>query len=93
MSATLNAIPPMDDPLGRYWKQPPDVREWPMDDSHILVERDAFDSLPEYSSSIPSGVYPGKCWRRMQATGPLFVWFGPEVAGRCAIHFREVLFA
>ncbi len=27
------------------------------------ISRSAFDGLPEYSCSVPTGVYPGKVWR------------------------------
>lgn len=58
----MTAIPPMTDPLGKYWKQPsPD--EILLDDEHALMTEATFKRLAEYSCSQPSGVYPGKMWR------------------------------
>lgn len=87
----MNEIPIMDDPLGKHWRQPTDIRSAPMDDQHILLSSEQVAGLAEYSSTIPTGVYPGKCWKRLQSTGPLFVWFGAETDGKCPILFREIL--
>ena len=89
----LGAIPPMDDPLGRYWEQPRDIRLAPMDDRHVLLTAQQRASLLEYSTTMPSGVYPGKCWRRQERDRDLLVWYGitdgrPDL---CSIEFREIL--
>lgn len=93
-------IPAMTDPMGRHWRQPP--REAiEVDDKHALMTEAVFKALPEYSDSIPSGVYPGKMWRRhdgifdRKATSyPWFLcWFGEVKDGKCEIVFREVLLA
>lgn len=63
-----------------------------------------FALLPEYSTSVPSGVYPGKMWRAevrppRELSHPLppsrwfLLWFG-EVPGRpdlCSNNQREVI--
>lgn len=79
-----NQIPEMTDPLGRHWRQPSDMREVPMDGEVVLLTRRQFDELADYSRSMPSGVYEGKCWRRSQvhpATGEIvewwLLWYGP----------------
>ncbi|BDA85009.1 hypothetical protein Sa4125_25510 [Aureimonas sp. SA4125] len=59
-------IPNITDPLGRYWNQPKDIREAPMDETHVLLTPHQFRELAEYSTTMPSGVYPGKCWKREQ---------------------------
>lgn len=64
MTHTLNAIPPMTDPDGRYWTQPLDIRAAPMDDTHVLLRPDQVVQLAEYDRSYPSGTYYGKCWLR-----------------------------
>lgn len=87
----MNEVPVMDDPLGKHWRQPADIRSAPMDDKHILLTPEQIAGLAEYSSTIPTGVYPGKCWKRIQSDGPLFVWYGPDVGGKCAILFRNIL--
>ena len=70
-----NSIPLITNPLGKYWQQPK-VSEIEIDDTHALMEKWAFDLLLEYSSSIPSGVYVGKMWKRKRKNGEwLLVWF------------------
>lgn len=60
-SATA-VLPPMTDELGKHWKQP--AREKLFISADIVyMSQASFDKLPEYSSSIPSGVYPGKMWK------------------------------
>lgn len=73
-----NIIPQMTDPLGKYWDQPKDIRSAPMDDDCVLLTRDQFNELSDYSRSIPSGVYPGKCWRATYKGGARYMlWYGP----------------
>lgn len=99
MAALQNAIPIMDDPLGKHWDQPADVRCIPMDGTHALLTHRQLGQLYSYDRSLPSGVYPGKCWQRKEpksASFPdgrhLLVWYGAETPeGRCPIHFREIL--
>lgn len=63
MSAVY-AIPPMLDPLGRYWLQPK-REEIEVDATHAVMSRSAFAKLSDYSRSQPSGVYSGKMWKRL----------------------------
>lgn len=89
----MNRIPPMTDPLGRHWKQP-SVDQILLDDNHALMDMAAFNCLPEYSRSIPSGVYPGKMWKAVLSDGTAHLcWFG-IVEGRpdvCSNNNREIL--
>lgn len=99
-----NSIPPITDPLGRYWDQPP-IERIAIDDTHALMTHEDFTLLPEYSASMPSGVYPGKMWRRRDgAFDPrcrpedrrwLLCWYGivPGDATVCSNNFREILIA
>jgi hypothetical protein len=81
----------MTDLNGKYWIQP--LREHILtDDKHAVMS--TFADLPEYSSTKPSGVYPGKMWRRHdgihdmnrraayirgEITLPwLLCWYGPD---------------
>ena len=96
-------IPAMTDTMGKYWNQP--KRELiEIDATHALMPKWVFEELREYSSTIPTGVYPGKMWRRHDgifdprtrqrndAPGRwLLCWYGDEDHGRCEIHFREIL--
>lgn len=56
-------IPEMTDPLGRHWLQPK-REELVIDETHALMSMSAFARLSDYSRTNPSGVYPGKMWRR-----------------------------
>ena len=56
-------IPEMTDPLGTSWHQP--LREdITVDAVSATMSQATFDALVEYSMSLPSGVYPGKMWKR-----------------------------
>lgn len=93
-------IPAMTDPMGRHWRQP-DPSAILLDYTHALMTSAVFKQLPEYSGSVPSGVYPGKMWRRHDGIFDrnatcrrwLLCWFDEEKNGRCEIVFREVLLA
>lgn len=74
----LNAIPAMTDPLGRYWSQPFDIRQAPMDNTHVLLSAEQVSQLMNYSSSYPSGTYDGKCWKREQKDGWYLCWYQPH---------------
>lgn len=58
-----NTIPPITDPLGKYWDQP-DTSKILVDDTHAVMSQATFEQLAEYSTTNPSGVYHGKMWRR-----------------------------
>lgn len=93
-------IPDMTDPMGRHWRQPPRERI-EVDATHALMTEATFKSLAEYSGTIPTGVYPGKMWRRHDGIfdrnakrHPWYLcWYGEEKDGKCEIVFREVLLA
>lgn len=86
-----NEIPPMTDPLGRYWDQP-NVSEVLIDDTHALVSRSAFDKLNQYDTSIPSGVYPGKMWKCRQRGVMYLRWYGlADDPNFCSNHHRILL--
>lgn len=65
MTTTLekNVIPPITDPLGRHWDQPP-TSDILLDDTHALMTTRTFEDLLEYSATNPTGAYEGKMWRR-----------------------------
>lgn len=56
-------VPPMNHPLSSVWRQPSRFRI-EVDNTHALMSQAVFNELLEYSSTQPSGVYPGKMWRR-----------------------------
>lgn len=85
-------IPEVTHPLGRHWEQPRDIRDAPMDDKHVLLTEYQFRQLHNYSATVPTGVYPGKCWRRQEKRGWLLVWYGIDRdPDRCTIEHREIL--
>jgi len=82
-------IPRMDDPLGKHWRQPANLRDrvgiyW----NHVTIsERDWF-ALSNYETANPSGVYPGKVWRR----GKYLRWYGPDRDNKCRlVTFRALV--
>lgn len=86
-----NTIPEMTHPYSKVWRQPKDIRTAPMDANHVLLDYRQFHSLAEYSTSIPSGVYDGKCWKRRGSKGWLLCWYAPaNDPTQCEIHFREI---
>lgn len=88
-------IPPMTHELGRYWHQPPRTAIL-VDDKHAVMSRASFKQLAEYSSSRPSGVYPGKMWKAITLDGTAYLcWYG-IVPGRddlCSNNTRRILIA
>lgn len=89
-----NNIPAMTDPLGRHWQQP-GADSILIDDTHAIMDRQTFDSLADYSRSVPSGVYPGKMWKAIMEDGQKFLrWYGIADDFRlCTCNEREILIA
>lgn len=86
-----NIIPAMTHELGCYWSQP-ERENILVDDTHAVMSRRDFDSLADYSRSIPSGVYPGKMWKSIMPDGSKFLcWFSNVRAGLCIREYREIL--
>jgi hypothetical protein len=99
----MNEIPPITDPLGKYWDQPA-RSEILVDEKHAVMTEETFRLLHEYSATNPTGVYPGKMWRRHdglfdQRCKPgerrwLLCWYAEcEDPKMCATHWREILIA
>lgn len=89
-----NVIPKMTHPFGQYWRQP-DVAKFLIDDESAVMSQAAFDTLAEYSRSVPTGVYPGKCWKRLDSGVWWLVWFGYSSKGHdyCSKNYRKILIA
>lgn len=87
-------IPPMTDPLSKHWQQPSSDGIL-IDAHHAVMDMKTFDALAEYSSSVPSGVYPGKMWKAIASDGRKFLrWFGVADDTRlCTCNQREILIA
>lgn len=85
-------IPPMTDPMGAAWRQP--KRESiEVDDTHAMMSRETFDTLPEYNWSIPTGVYEGKMWKRLKGAAHWWLcWYGPDPdPTKMAINYRDII--
>jgi hypothetical protein len=77
--------------LSRHWEQPNDIRDAPMDDKTVLLTPEQLKGLHEYSTSMPTGVYAGKCWKRIERNRTLLVWYGDVTPDdRCPILFRNI---
>lgn len=84
-------IPEMIDPLGQYWDQPKDIREAPMDDKTVLLTPRQLQGLHEYSTTMPSGVYPGKCWKRQEGRKWFLGWYGVDPDPKfCTNNWRQI---
>lgn len=70
-----NIIPPITDPLGKYWKQPK-PEDMLMFSGHVIMSDRAVNKLAEYSHSIPTGTYAGKMWKRKVRGGFALCWYG-----------------
>jgi hypothetical protein len=66
----------MTDPLSKHWNQPP-LEEIAVDDECAMMTKETFDRLPEYSMSIPSGVYAGKMWKHIAHPDMWLRWYQP----------------
>lgn len=85
-------IPLMTDPLGKYWDQPRDIRQAPMDETHVLLTARQLDDLLDYSSSYPSGTYDGKCWKRQGEDCWYLCWYQPHPTPvKIGIGYRIIL--
>lgn len=87
----MNIIPPITDPLGKYWDQP-STDDILLDDTHCAMSESNFKKLLEYSTSIPSGAYEGKMWKTYQKGIWYLRWYGPhENPAKLSINSRELL--
>lgn len=86
-----NKIPNITDPMGKSWKQPNNNDILIDDKNAILTEAQIYD-LHTYSTSLPTGVYVGKMWKRIDADGMWLVWYGEgKNKDSCSINYRLVL--
>jgi hypothetical protein len=96
-------IPPITDPMGANWVQP-DRNRIRIDERYARMNQATFDRLPEYSATRPTGVYPGKMWKRhdgafdhrfLEEGGTpvwLLCWYGEsDKPGCCSNHYREIV--
>lgn len=72
-----NIIPPITDPLGKHWRQP-NPENFAIDCTHALMTEADFQMLPEYSTTVPSAVYSGKCWKSERRGVWYLRWYGKD---------------
>ena len=77
MSNTLYLIPEITNPLGRYWTQP-DRKNILIDENVAIMDKISFDTLYEYSTSEPSGLYVGKMWKSKYNDYWCLRWVEPD---------------
>ncbi len=90
--SALQIIPKITDRMGAYWDQPA-RKNIVINSDHAIMSAHSFNNLPEYSSSIPTGVYEGKMWKRQFKNGWDLYWFynTPGKDDLCSTDFREIL--
>lgn len=87
----MTEIPPITDPMGKYWDQPP-VSDILVDDTHALMTFLTWKRLAEYSSTLPTGTYTGKMWKAFRTGGNWFLcWYGAIEGKDILIHTRAIL--
>lgn len=84
-------IPPMVDPRGAFWVQP-SPSEFAIGECAITT-LPTFKKLNEYSSTVPTGVYPGKMWKRRERGDVWYLcWYAEsESEGYCDIRRKRLL--
>lgn len=86
-------IPPITNPLGKHWRQP-DLTKLDVKGTYALLTQSEFDALAEYSTSTPTGVYPGKAWKSQGYDGKWWLrWFGESSKGPdfCSNNSRPIV--
>lgn len=88
-------VPPITEPLGRYWEQP-DPTNWLFSPTEVLMPAADLLLLSDYSYSQPSAVYEGKMWRlrNFPERDPNWYlhWWGPsENPQMCRNHVRKII--
>lgn len=86
----MDMIPEMTDAYGKHWKQPDRQMIFFRDgQAHVSAEDNKL--LSSYDSSMPSGVYPGKMWKRTNGATTYLCWYGEEKDGKCSIHYVPMM--
>jgi hypothetical protein len=75
----------------RYLAHFPEIRVF---DDHVEMTQRDVDRLDEYSTSVPTGVYLGKCWKAVFPDGVWLRWYGwpskEAKAGMASINSRRI---
>lgn len=78
-------IPEITDPMGKCWGQPKlsaikfnhltDKDKGLEIDEFVSMDPESFEKLMDYSTSIPTGKYAGKMWKRQTPQGWHLCWY------------------
>lgn len=79
-SEEKTVIPDIDDPLGKYWKQP-ETKEIILNGGLAIMNRAAFEKLHDYSNSRPSALYIGKMWKERFGADWILRWCSTSYKG------------
>lgn len=88
----MDVIPEMTDPRGKHWTQPDRQMIFIRGGVAHMTKQD-FSKLSQYDTSMPSGVYPGKMWKRLEKDKFYLVWYEdkPESNGKlCNIKYLPI---
>lgn len=87
-------IPPITNPMGKYWEQP-SKGEVVIDQTHALMNSEAFYKLHQYDTTTPTGIYVGKMWKRSQCGKSWFMFITPDWdkndPDMCIINARQII--
>lgn len=85
-------IPPMTDPLSKYWGQP-SAKDILIDETTAIMTEKTFRELKDYSASNPTGVYEGKMWKRCATSDECYMlcWYQAGAPDTCNIQTRTIL--
>lgn len=74
----------MTHPLSNHWEQP-NRNQIELTKDYAHMNLDTMNALAEYSTSIPSGVYGGKMWKRKINNIWHLCWYQRPYRGKCTI--------
>lgn len=87
----MHEIPEMTHELGRHWDQPlrHNIR---IDGDYAIMTEKTSLLLHRYDTSLPSGVYEGKMWARLEHDDELWLcWYGPSnEPDKCSINCKKI---
>lgn len=90
-------IPPITHPMGKSWSQPSLNQMEITEDGYVVMPKKTFNMLADYSTTMPSGVYPGKMWKAQWDGSWHLCWYGiiirdaVEDTTKCSINHRPII--
>lgn len=86
-------IPKMTHELSTAWEQPAHSEIKFTSDGYSVVTKEGLEQLKQYDTSLPSGVYAGKMWKRAEGNSMYLCWYqdSPDEPGKCDIKYRKIM--